>query len=109
MIGTQTLAIKPPPFIPANRGEPWRRWYKTARWRRLRLRVFLRDGFTCRCGCARIEGNTSLLVADHKVPHRGSEALFWDEGNVQTMRKPCHDKLKQQQEQSSLEQRGVWY
>src|SRR5687767_3802172 len=95
--------------IHQDRGEPWRKWYKTARWQRLRMRVFLRDRFTCQCGCKRIEGNTALLVADHKKPHRGSELLFWDEANVQTMFKPCHDSEKQKQEQSSLAQRGVWY
>lgn len=87
---------------------PWRKWYKTARWRALRLRVFARDLFQCQCGCGVIEGNTSLLVADHKTPHRGDERKFWDETNIQTMRKPCHDTLKQKQEQASLHQRGVW-
>jgi len=92
-----------------DRGEPWRKWYKTARWQRLRLQVFIRDSFTCQCGCGRIEGNTSLLVADHKTPHRGSEALFWDDANIQTMLKACHDGLKQKAEQASINQRGVWY
>lgn len=44
----------------------WRGWYKLARWKRLRLAIFARDRFTCQmAGCGRIEGNTSLLVADH--------------------------------------------
>ena len=88
---------------------PWRNWYKTARWARLRLRIFIRDGFQCQCGCGRIEGNTSKLVADHKVPHRGDERLFWDEDNVQTYLKPCHDSKKQREEQASLHTRGVWH
>lgn len=79
--------------------EPWRRWYASARWRQLRMRVFLRDRFTCQWpGCGRLEGNTSLLVGDHKIEHRGDPALFWDEGNLQTLCKPCHDKHKQRQE-----------
>lgn len=90
-------------------GAPWRRWYKTKRWQDLRLRVFLRDMFTCQCGCGVMEGNTSLLVADHKEPHRGDEAKFWDETNVQTLLKSCHDSKKQREEQSSLKTRGVWY
>jgi len=73
---------------------PWRNWYHLARWKELRQRVFLRDGYTCQmCGC--LEGNTALLVADHKIPHRGQEYLFWDEGNVQCLCKACHDKDKQ--------------
>lgn len=76
--------------------KPWRRWYKTARWQRLRLAVFYRDGYACQMpGCGRLEPNTSLLVADHKRPHRGIEALFWDEANVQTLCKSCHDSKKQ--------------
>ena len=91
------------------RNEPWRKWYKTARWRALRIKVFTRDLFTCQqVGCGRLEGNTSLLVCDHIKPHRGSELLFWDEGNLQTMCKPCHDTLKQQAEQATLHHRGVW-
>jgi 5-methylcytosine-specific restriction endonuclease McrA len=80
---------------------PWRKWYGTARWRALRMVVFVRDGFTCQWpGCGRIEANTSKLVADHRTPHRGDEALFWDEDNLQTLCKPCHDKHKQRAERS---------
>jgi 5-methylcytosine-specific restriction endonuclease McrA len=90
--------------------QPWKAWYKTARWQRLRAAILLRDLYQCqRAECGRIEGNTSLLVCDHITPHRGSDALFWDEGNLQCLCKPCHDRLKQQQEQSTLHQRGVWY
>jgi 5-methylcytosine-specific restriction endonuclease McrA len=56
-----------------------------------------------------VEGNTSLLVCDHIKPHRGKEELFWDEGNLQTLCKPCHDSLKQAEEQASLQHRGVWH
>lgn len=88
---------------------PWLRWYSTARWRRLRLAVFLRDGYTCqRPGCGRLESNSSKLVADHKRAHRGNADLFWDEGNVVTWCKSCHDQEKQREEQASLHMRGVW-
>lgn len=70
--------------------------------------MLVRDLFTCR-RCKRVEGNTSLLVADHKVPHRGSERLFWDETNLQTLCKACHDSDKQSEEQASKHMRGVWY
>lgn len=78
---------------------PWRAWYKTAAWRALRLKIFVRDLFTCQMrGCNRIESDTSRLVCDHIQPHRGDEMLFWDEGNLQTLCKPCHDRLKQAEE-----------
>lgn len=85
--------------------EPWRRWYRTARWRRLRLTIFARDLFTCQMeGCGRLEGDTSLLVCDHKTPHKGDRTLFWSERNLQTLCKPCHDSLKQREERRT--QRG---
>ncbi|WP_454000759.1 HNH endonuclease [Afipia felis] len=87
---------------------PWKAWYKTARWRALRLAIFLRDLFTCQ-KCGLVEGDTSKLVCDHKTPHRGDERLFWDEGNLQTLCKRCHNSVKQAEEQSSLHTRGVWY
>ena len=86
---------------------PWKRWYGTARWERLRRKVFLRDLYRCQAkGCGK---TIASPVCDHIKPHRGDEALFWDEGNLQTMCKPCHDSTKQQQEQVSLHMRGVWY
>jgi len=81
----------------------WRRWYKTARWQKLRMAVLVRDLFTCQWpGCGRIEADTSQLVADHVVPHRGDERLFWDDGNLQCLCKPCHDSAK-----ARVEARGL--
>lgn len=95
--------------MPETGKPPWHRWYKTARWARLRLDVFLRDLFTCQMpGCGRLEGDTSQLVCDHIKPHRGDERLFWDKANLQTLCKPCHDRLKQKEEQASRHMRGVW-
>ena len=77
----------------------WRSWYKTARWQRLRWSVLERDHFTCQWpGCGRVEADTSRLVADHRKPHRGDEALFWDERNLWCLCKRCHDSLKQRAE-----------
>lgn len=89
--------------------QAYRKWYKTARWQKLRMSVLVRDLFTCKmAGCGKIEGDTSKLVCDHKKPHRGREALFWDERNLQCICKDCHDRIKQQEEQSSLHMRGNW-
>jgi 5-methylcytosine-specific restriction endonuclease McrA len=77
----------------------WRSWYKTARWQRLRWSVLVRDLFTCqRPGCGVTLSDTSLLVADHKVPHRGDADLFWDDKNLQCLCKACHDREKQREE-----------
>ena len=84
----------------------WRSWYKTARWQRLRWSVLVRDLFTCAM-CRRVEADTSRLVADHKTPHRGDEALFWAEGNLQCLCKACHDSLKQRIERGAGREGGV--
>jgi len=57
---------------------PWRKLYKTARWRALRMAILARDLFTCQWpGCGFATADTSKLVADHREPHRDDEALFW--------------------------------
>jgi hypothetical protein len=56
-----------------------------------------------------VEGDASPLVCGHKIPHRGDERLFWDETNLQSLLKSCHDRAKWKAEQASLIQRGVWY
>ena len=72
---------------------PYRAWYKTTRWIKLRQVILLRDLYTCQM-CGRI-GSTGMVV-DHKKPHRGSAALFWSEGNLQVLcASPCHSKHKQ--------------
>lgn len=46
--------------------------YHSARWRELRELILKRDLYTCQMlGCGRIEKDTSKLVADHKIPHKG--------------------------------------
>lgn len=78
---------------------PWRSWYKTARWQRLRWSVLVRDAFTCAM-CGKIETDTSKLVADHRRPHRGDADLFWDESNLQCLCKVDHDSRKQAMERA---------
>lgn len=85
----------------------WRKWYKTARWQRLRWSVLLRDLFTCQM-CGHAEADTSLLVADHIAAHRGDEALFWDDGNLQCLCKTCHDGEKQREEARGFTARPDW-
>lgn len=79
--------------------QPWRRWYGLARWKALRLDVFVRDMFTCQWpGCGRVEPDTSKLVADHRQRHLGDPALFWDERNLWTLCASCHSRWKQREE-----------
>lgn len=88
--------------------QPWRKWYSTAQWERLRQATFLRDRYQCQ-RCKRLEGNTSKLICDHVTPHRGDQSKFFNPDNLTTLCKPCHDSAKQREEQASLQTRGVWY
>ena len=69
---------------------PWRSWYGLKRWADLRRRVFLRDMYTCQ-RCGKIEGDTSMLVANHKRRHNGDPVIFWREDGIETVCRPCHD------------------
>ncbi|RYD27979.1 MAG: HNH endonuclease [Lysobacteraceae bacterium] len=81
---------------------PWRKLYKTARWRALRMSILARDLFTCQWpGCGFSTADTSKLVADHREPHRGDEELFWSPANLWCLCAPCHNSRKQRQERRS--------
>ncbi|MET3926649.1 HNH endonuclease [Devosia sp. 2618] len=79
--------------------QPWRRWYHSAEWKRLRMSVLVRDLFTCQM-CGKLESNTSMLIGDHRVPHHGNRQMFFNEANIQCLCKPCHDSEKQRRERS---------
>ena len=80
---------------------PWRKLYKTARWRALRIAILTRDMFTCQWpGCGFMTADMSLLVVDHKRQHHGDEILFWDERNLQCLCAPCHNSRKQRTERA---------
>lgn len=81
--------------------QPWRRWYHSAEWKRLRLRVLERDLFTCKL-CGKIELNTSRLIGDHKVPHHGNRSDFFNANNVWCLCKACHDGRKQKLDKSGV-------
>jgi 5-methylcytosine-specific restriction protein A len=90
---------------------PWRGWYSTKRWKDLRLKVLVRDNYTCqRSGalCAGTYPAPDSPTVNHKVPHRGDPALFWDEANLETITKEVHDTIVQKEEQASLHHRGHW-
>jgi len=89
---------------------PWREWYKTTRWQKLRRHVLQRDLYTCqRTGVLLIGKHPApnSPVVDHIKPHRGDPDLFWDEANLMAVSKAYHDGQKQAEEQSQI--KGVWY
>ena len=81
----------------------WRAWYKTARWQRLREAVLLRDSYTCQATGVLLSGKhpaPNSPVVDHREPHRGDPALFWNEDNLWSVSKVWHDAEKQRQERT---------
>jgi 5-methylcytosine-specific restriction endonuclease McrA len=63
-----------------------RRLYSTRRWELLRARVLVEAAYRC-AGCPYVGLE---LDVDHRIPHGGALALFWDHGNLQALCKPCH-------------------
>lgn len=58
-------------------------------WRKARSRFLKSHPLCVRC---RMDGKlVKATVVDHIIPHRGDEALFWEESNWQAMCKSCHD------------------
>jgi 5-methylcytosine-specific restriction protein A len=67
--------------------------YRTARWLRMR-KVQLQKEPLCRFH-HRLGEVVPASVVDHVTPHKGDKELFFDEGNLQSLCKPCHDTVKQ--------------
>lgn len=87
-----------------DRTVDWRKWYRTARWKRLRADVFARDGYICQHTGERLIGKPPAAnspIAHHKTPHRGDPALFWDIDNLETVSKRWHDTVAQADERAA--------
>lgn len=69
--------------------------YKTGRWKR-RARAQMQAEPLCRMCLGRGE-TKAARVADHIIPHRGDDRLFW-EGDLQSLCDSCHSRLKQREE-----------
>ncbi len=74
------------------------RLYNTRRWKRRRA-AFLALNPLCRF-CEATSRVTLATIVDHIRPHKGDEALFFDETNWQSMCKPCHDGAKAELERT---------
>lgn len=69
-----------------------------ARWQRER-KAFLSKPENVLCVMCKEDGRiTEATVVDHKVPHRGDQALMWDRTNWQPLCKWHHDSHKQAEE-----------
>jgi len=78
----------PPKRIPfANATRSNEVLYKTHRWRALRKKIIAETPYCVKCG------SNSNLQVHHKIPPRGDEDLFYEEGNCVPVCKLCHRKL----------------
>lgn len=68
---------------------PWRAWYGTERWKRLRTAQKNKQPLCERCLSKGL--TTIATVAHHIVPHKGDPILFWDPNNLSSSCAPCHD------------------
>jgi 5-methylcytosine-specific restriction protein A len=78
----------------AQRSTPWEglshKWYRSRRWKALRLETIRRDPF---CRTCRVAGQRVLSVdVDHITPHQGSASLFWEASNLQGLCRSCHSR-----------------
>jgi 5-methylcytosine-specific restriction protein A len=65
-----------------------RRWYRIARWRRLRQQVLVEQAYQCaNPACRQVVLEQDI---DHVIPHQGDVKLFWDRANLQALCRPCH-------------------
>lgn len=76
--------------------QQYRKLYNDKRWPGIRRRVFLRDGYTCQwAGSGRSligKGQQpNAPVAHHIEDHKADKALFFDEDNLISICKECHD------------------
>jgi 5-methylcytosine-specific restriction protein A len=51
---------------------------------------WMRKAFLSRHPMCKVCGVESATVLDHRIPHRGMAALFWDQANWQGLCKTCH-------------------
>lgn len=79
--------------------EPWRTWYHTSEWKRLRQAALTADPFCVRCLAKDLV--VPATVANHKKPHRGNRDLFFNIDNLEGVCKPCHDSDIQSEEKRS--------
>lgn len=75
------------------------------RWQRERA-AFLAENPLC-VMCSTDLSPVAATVVDHKTPHGGNDALFWDKSNWQPLCKKCHDSVKQRAEHSARRDGGV--
>lgn len=77
-----------------DQASPARAWYRTNRWKTLRVVILNRDGWRCaETGVALVgKGNAPNAPAiHHRKPHNNNPQLFWNPDNLVAVSKAWHD------------------
>lgn len=110
------MPMKPPTFRPSHLPspaqarreyeqtrkvrDPWRRWFNTRRWQKLRADQLAREPL---CAvCIKADRVTPANTAHHVIAHRGDEALFWC-GELQSLCASCHSSIIQSEEATATQ------
>lgn len=72
--------------------------YSTPQWRSMRRAQLYREPLCAYC--LKTGRVCAASVADHVVPHKGNERLFFDASNLQSLCKTHHDSAKQREEKT---------
>jgi 5-methylcytosine-specific restriction protein A len=76
--------------------KPWRKWYATPRWQRIREAQLAEQPLCQRCKARGLVEPATIV--HHFDKHEGDEVKFWNAGNLQSVCKPCHDIDAQREE-----------
>jgi 5-methylcytosine-specific restriction protein A len=83
----------------SEEAKQWRKLYGTALWIKGRA-WFLRQHPLC-VFCEEEGIAEPATILDHKIPHKGDKALFYDQANWQGLCKIHHDSMKQIMEKNA--------
>jgi 5-methylcytosine-specific restriction enzyme A len=84
--------------------QPWRKWYRTARWRAIRA-AQLRSRPLC-WQCEERGETKEATVCNHAERHNGDPVKFWS-GPFNSMCKDCHDVDQQRIEHGGKARQAV--
>lgn len=84
----------------SEEAQAWRHLYKSSGWRKGRV-IFLQQHPLCE-RCEAQKRTVAATVVNHRKPHKGDVALFFDWNNWSSLCKNCHDGAVQSEERTGV-------
>jgi 5-methylcytosine-specific restriction enzyme A len=84
--------------------KPWRAWYATTRWQRIRTHQLTQHPLCERCLSRNLV--VPATIVHHVDKHEGDEVKFWN-GPLASSCKPCHDSDEQRLERGGLPKQTI--